>query len=123
MASKSNKRVFSIPDLAKPGAPLLDQILAPANLAAAWEAVAANAGMPGADRVGVSRYGRNWEERVTALADAVRGNRYRPGRLRVRFIPKRRDHVRIYFLCAACLGKTWVSTGPEVLTEQTSIVV
>lgn len=40
-----------------------------------------------------------------------------------RTISKRRDHVRIYFLCAACRGKTWVSRGPEVATERTAIVV
>ncbi|PKO20834.1 MAG: hypothetical protein CVU38_18005 [Chloroflexi bacterium HGW-Chloroflexi-1] len=73
----------------KPGTGLLEQILAPINLAAAWEAVAANAGMAGVDRVAIGRFGRNWEERVTVLADDVRGNRYRPSRLRVRFIPKR----------------------------------
>lgn len=77
------------PGAAAAGAGLLEQILARENLAAAWEAVAANEGMPGVDRVAVGRYARNWEERLTALADAVRGNRYRPSRLRVRFIPKR----------------------------------
>ena len=77
------------PGTATPGAPLLDQILARENLAAAWEAVAANEGMPGVDRVGIGRYARNWEERMLALAEEVRGNRYRPSRLRVRFIPKR----------------------------------
>jgi group II intron reverse transcriptase/maturase len=82
------------PGAAKPGAGLLDQILAPANLAAAWEAVAANEGMPGVDRVATGRYARNWEERVTALADDVRGNRYRPSRLRVRFIPKQNGGQR-----------------------------
>lgn len=76
------------------GAALLEQILAPDNLAAAWEAVAANAGMPGVDRVAIGRYARNWEERVITLAEAVRGNRYRPSRLRVRFIPKRDGGVR-----------------------------
>ena len=29
----------------------------------------------------------------------------------LRIISKRRDHVRIYFLCGACKGKTWVSSG------------
>ena len=49
----------SVPAAAvKPGAPLLERILAPANLAAAWEAVAANAGMAGTDEVGIRRFGR-----------------------------------------------------------------
>jgi len=77
------------PATAKPGAALLDRILAPANLAAAWEAVAANAGMPGVDRVAIGRFARNWEERTLALAAEVRAGRYRPSPLRVRFIPKR----------------------------------
>ena len=38
-------------------------------------------------------------------------------------ISKRRDHVRIYFLCATCKGKTWVSSGEEVLEEQAAVVV
>jgi retron-type reverse transcriptase len=71
-----------------PGASLLDRILDPANLAQAWEEVAANAGAPGADRVGIRRFGRNWEERAARLAADVRGGRYRPGPLRVVFIPK-----------------------------------
>ncbi|OIO95096.1 MAG: hypothetical protein AUK03_05925 [Anaerolineae bacterium CG2_30_64_16] len=73
----------------KPGAVLLDRILARDNLAAAWEAVAANEGMAGVDRLSIGRFARNWEERVVKLAADVRGNRYRPSRLRVRFIPKR----------------------------------
>ena len=40
-----------------------------------------------------------------------------------RTISKRRDHVRIYFLCATCKGKTWVSSGQEVAAEQPAIVV
>ena len=76
------------PGVATPGAPLLDQILARENLAAAWEAVGANEGMPGVDRVAIGRYARNWEDRMLALAEEVRGNRYQPSRLRVRFIPK-----------------------------------
>ena len=38
-------------------------------------------------------------------------------------ISKRRDHVRIYFLCTTCTGKTWVSSGAEVLEEQAAVVV
>jgi group II intron reverse transcriptase/maturase len=74
---------------AKPGAALLDRILMPTNLAAAWEAVAANEGMPGVDRVAIGRFARTWEERTAALAEEVRAGRYRPSPLRVRFIPKR----------------------------------
>ena len=84
-----DRQKAAVPAAAKPGAPLLDRILAPANLAAAWEAVAANAGVAGTDEVGIRRFGRTWEEGATRLAEDVRGNRYQPGRLRVRFIPKR----------------------------------
>ena len=41
----------------------------------------------------------------------------------LRTISKRRDHVRIYRLCAACVGKTWVSGGQEVLKETPAVVV
>lgn len=71
------------------GASLLDRILAPDNLAAAWEAVAENAGIPGVDRERISRFRRNWEARLLALAEDVRGNRYRPSGLRIEHIPKR----------------------------------
>ncbi len=38
-------------------------------------------------------------------------------------ISKRRDHVRIYHLCATCRGKTWVSSGEEVTKEEVAVVV
>lgn len=41
-----------------------------------------------------------------------------------RTIKAKDDHVRIYFLCEACLKRVWVSdAGQDVLTETTSIVV
>jgi len=67
----------------------LERILDMENLTAAWEAVAANKGMAGVDDVSIRRWRRNWEERLVNLAAAVRGNRYKPKRLRVRYIPKR----------------------------------
>jgi retron-type reverse transcriptase len=78
----------SKPGANPPGAALLDRILAPANLAQAWEEVAANEGAPGADRIGIRRFNRNWEERATRLAADVRSGRYRPGPLRTVRIPK-----------------------------------
>jgi len=80
------------PPAGKPGAvgaSLLDRILAPENLAAAWEAVAANAGIPGVDGERIGRFRRNWEARLVALADDVRNNHYRPAPLRSILIPKR----------------------------------
>ncbi len=41
----------------------------------------------------------------------------------LRIISKRADHVRIYFLCGACKGKTWVSNGEAVVEEKAAIVV
>ncbi len=67
---------------------LLDHALDPANLRLAWEEIAAKHGMPGVDEVSIRRWGRNWEERLVDLAAAVRGNTYRPARLRQRWIPK-----------------------------------
>ena len=68
---------------------LLERILSLQNLTAAWEAVAANEGMAGVDDIGIRRWRRNWEERLVNLAAAVRQQRYKPKRLRVRHIPKR----------------------------------
>lgn len=69
---------------------LIEQVLAPDNLREAWNEVAGNAGVAGVDDVSVRRWRRNWEERLVELARAVRSNRYKPARLRVRRIPKRR---------------------------------
>jgi CRISPR-associated protein Cas2 len=40
-----------------------------------------------------------------------------------RVIKPRRDRVRIYYLCESCLGKTEVTSGPEVLHSTDVIVV
>lgn len=68
---------------------LLELILDMDNLRAAWEEVAENKGLPGVDNVSIRRWERNWEERLVALAEAVRTNRYQPARLRLRRIRKR----------------------------------
>jgi len=68
---------------------LLERVLDMDNLTPAWEAVAANEGMAGVDNVSIRRWRRNWEERLVNLAAAVRNQRYKPKRLRVRHIPKR----------------------------------
>jgi group II intron reverse transcriptase/maturase len=74
---------------------LLDQALEMDNLREAWNEVAENNGMPGVDNVSIARWQRNWEERLVNLAQAVRSNHYRPAKLRVRRIPKkRRDEYR-----------------------------
>ena len=40
-----------------------------------------------------------------------------------RVIHSREDRVRYYYLCEACLAKTEVTSGPEVLHETAVIVV
>lgn len=67
---------------------LLRQTLHPDNLRRAWDDVADNKGVAGADNVTIPQWRRNWEERLINLARAVRANQYQPGRLRVRRIPK-----------------------------------
>ncbi len=67
---------------------LLEQALHPENLRDAWEAVASNEGSAGVDSLSIRRWQRNWEERLVSLAMDVRGNRYRPHKLRLRRIPK-----------------------------------
>jgi group II intron reverse transcriptase/maturase len=74
---------------------LLEQVLALDNLREAWNEVAENRGMPGVDHVSVRRWRRTWEERLINLARDVRANHYKPAKLRVRRIPKkRRDQYR-----------------------------
>lgn len=67
---------------------LLDAALSMQNLGLAWEEVAENRGMAGADGTSIRRWSRNWEERLIALARQVRANRYHPGPVRTLRIPK-----------------------------------
>jgi len=69
---------------------LINQILSPDNLQAAWEEVEKNKGAPGIDRISIRRWRRNWEERLVNLAQAVRANTYRPSRMR-RFTISKKD--------------------------------
>ena len=69
---------------------LLGQALDMPNLRLAWDEVADNDGIPGVDSVSIRRWRRNWEERLVNLAAAVRGNEYKPGKLRRKRIPKNR---------------------------------
>jgi len=73
---------------------LLKQAVQAENLRRAWEAVAENGGMPGVDDVSLWAWRRNWEERRTGLARAVRTNTYTPRPLRLRQIPKRSGGTR-----------------------------
>jgi group II intron reverse transcriptase/maturase len=75
---------------------VIARILALENLRAAWEEVAENRGAPGVDDVSVARWRRTWEERLVALARAVRGNTYRPSPLRRFSKPKASGGYRHY---------------------------
>lgn len=61
---------------------MLAQILARANLLAAWEAVRSNHGAPGIDAVSIARWGRNYEANLERLRLQVRTNTYHPNRPR-----------------------------------------
>lgn len=67
---------------------LFDQVLTFENLSLAWEAVAANNGMPGVDNISIKKWQRNWEKNILDLAYLVSSNHYRPSSLRKRKIPK-----------------------------------
>lgn len=73
---------------------LIDRILHPDNLRQAWEEVAEKKSAPGVDDVSIKRWRRNWEERLVNLAAAVRGNTYRPRRLRRFTVPKSDGSLR-----------------------------
>ena len=66
----------------------IERVLNPDNLCAAWEDVERKKGSPGIDRVSLKRWGRNWEERLSTLAEEVRANTYRARKLRQFTIPK-----------------------------------
>lgn len=67
---------------------LLEEILQPENLHQAWEEVARNDGAPGSDEISITRWSRNWEERLSDLAYSVRRGTYRPAKPRRFKIPK-----------------------------------
>lgn len=69
---------------------LLRQAVAIPNLTRAWDEMAENKGIPGVDQVSVRRWRRNWEERVHQIAEQALGGSYKPRRLRVRRIPKKK---------------------------------
>jgi len=61
---------------------MMDLILDPRNMKAAWLDVQANKGAPGVDEVTLARWGRNWEANLERLRAQVRSNTYRPNRPR-----------------------------------------
>lgn len=70
----------------------LSQVLDLQNLSEAWNEVADNKGVAGADHITIQRWNRNWEERLVQLARDVRCNTYRPYGARQIRIPKRKPN-------------------------------
>jgi len=68
---------------------VIKQILAQHNLEDAWNDVRAHKGAAGVDGVSVKRWGRNWEERLVNLRQAVMANTYKPAPLERYSIPKK----------------------------------
>lgn len=73
---------------------LIGQIIELANLQAAWGAVSANKGAPGADGVSLSLWERDLERHLYDLQEEVLSNRYRPQKLRRFSIPKADGNLR-----------------------------
>jgi RNA-directed DNA polymerase len=84
---------------------LIDKVYRPSTLRAAWQAVQANQGAAGVDRVSVERFGRHLDRYLGELEEELRTGRYRPlpvrrveipkpdGKLRPLGIPAVRDRV------------------------------
>ncbi|NWG07721.1 MAG: hypothetical protein HXY35_13670 [Chloroflexi bacterium] len=72
----------------------IEGILSRDNLRAAWEEVERKKGAAGIDRVSIERWGKNWEERLAALAEQVRANTYCARKLRQFEIPKKDGTMR-----------------------------
>jgi RNA-directed DNA polymerase len=67
---------------------LMDKVIAPATLEAAWEKVQANDGAAGVDRQSIERFEVNAEQYLTELSTALREGSYRPQPIRRVEIPK-----------------------------------
>jgi len=70
-------------------AQMMDRILDFENMAAAWKETRKGGKSAGVDHWSVRRFGWHWEEHVRDLIDEVRGNRYKPRKLRIIYVPKR----------------------------------
>jgi group II intron reverse transcriptase/maturase len=69
---------------------LIERILDAENMRKAWDEMSDNKGIPGVDHVSIKQWRRKWEERLVELAADVRANRYKPAKLRLRRIPKKK---------------------------------
>jgi len=67
---------------------LMDKILAPNTLRAAWARVRANGGAPGADRQTIAMFERREEENLRQLGESLKKGGYQPQPVRRVWIPK-----------------------------------
>ncbi len=78
-----------VPGTTRVPEPLFERIIAPANLAVAFQRVRANKGAPGGDGITIARFAERLEYNIAALHEDLRGGNYRTGRLRRVPIPRR----------------------------------
>lgn len=67
---------------------LIDKVVRPGTLAAAWQKVARNAGAAGVDRQSVAQFATRAEENLRELEEELKAGRYRPQPVRRVDIPK-----------------------------------
>jgi len=67
---------------------MMEQVLAPENLRAAWQRVKSNAGAPGIDGMTVGEFPAFCREHWPRIRSALMAGTYRPARVRRVFIPK-----------------------------------
>lgn len=93
---------------------LLDQVLAPDNLAAAWRAVQEGDKETGADGLARVEFGERAQAEIAALDSEVRSGRYAPGPRREIELPGRASR-RVSLACArdrVLQSATWQVVGP-----------
>jgi RNA-directed DNA polymerase len=86
-APERERRCKKMPE-DKPREATLETVLATANLRAAWQAVKANGGAPGVDRMDMERSARHLREHWEAIRGKLLEGAYTPGAVRVVNIPK-----------------------------------
>ncbi|MBI2841296.1 MAG: group II intron reverse transcriptase/maturase [Acidobacteria bacterium] len=67
---------------------LIDKMVRPGALGAAWRQVRANQGAPGTDHVSIEAFERRAEEELQKLREELREGRYQPQAIRRVYIPK-----------------------------------
>ena len=67
---------------------LYDKVYRLSNLKAAWKRVKENGGAGGVDRMSIEQFGRNADERLGQLSEALRTGTYKPLPVRRTYIPK-----------------------------------